>query len=99
MANERVLQPSEEEYKNLEYACELMSATSKNNYDYEVEDVYLDYGQKWMWTTITCYDDDRNSWQVLSPKDWKVITEAETLEEIDQYVLNEMKNDKFWLDK
>lgn len=99
MAHERVLDQREEAYENLNYACDVMFATSKNGYKYEVEDVYLDYGQKWMWTTIVCYGDNNSSWQVLSPRDWAIITEAKTLEEIDKYVLNEMKNDRFWLDK
>ena len=100
MTDIRVLRPGEDAYENLEYACDIMFANSKNNFNYEVENTYFDFGQDWKWTTIICYDEGNNrSWQVLSPREWGEITEAQSLEEIDQYVLNKVMTDKYWLDK
>ena len=48
-----VITRSEPEYKNLKMVAAMLEYESSNNSHYEVEDVYFDYGQDWMWTTIT----------------------------------------------
>ena len=53
---ERVLMFEEQEYKNLQAVASMLTATSKNGYIYQVENVYLDFGQDWMWTTIVAYN-------------------------------------------
>lgn len=77
MATERVLKRSESAYKNMEAAARLLSAFSKNGYTYTVEDVYLDFGQDWMWTTIT-RPSEWGGVQVLSPREWQEIVLADS---------------------
>lgn len=77
MATERVLKRSESAYKNMEAAARLLSAFSKNGYTYTVEDVYLDYGRDWMWTTIM-RPSDWGGVQVLSPREWEEIVLADS---------------------
>lgn len=94
---ERVLWKGEVERKRLEAAASLLQAYSKNGFIYHVENVYLDFGQDWMWTTIVCYGND-SSWQVLSPREWTEITSAATMEQLVSEVVN-MTHDRFFLDR
>ena len=92
---ERTLERTERAYKNMEAVAKMLEATSENGARYEVEDVYLDIGQNWMWTTI-CRKDYREC-QVLYPRQWKDICMATTLEELAQ-AAEAVKADKYFND-
>lgn len=86
-----------EEYKKLELVAGLLEFSSPNNAKYVVEDVYLDYGQGWMWTTI-CRKGYREC-QVLNPRDWdNIIFNSTTIEDLVACV-KEIRNDKYFGDK
>ena len=91
----RVLKPEETEYKNLLASAKVMEAFSKHDARYIVQDVYLDLGQDWMWTTI-CRRGHFEC-QVLSPRDWSEIVTASTPEELVKAVRNVM-NGKYYND-
>lgn len=65
--DETTFEPDTEEYKRLEEIAKKMTELSPNKQTYKVEDVYLDYGQDWMWTTIVNVE---RGYQILSPRDW-----------------------------
>ena len=74
----RIFNKSDEEYKKLQVAANLLSLF--DNVDYYVGETYFDYGQNWKWTTIL----KKNlGWggntQVLSPKDQENIIFADSL--------------------
>ena len=68
-----------EEYKRLEEIAKKLTELSPNKQSYKVEDVYLDYGQDWMWTTITNVD---RGYQFLTPRDWFDCLNVDNVEEI-----------------
>lgn len=78
---ERTLKHSEQGYKNLVAVASILDALSPNGYHYEVEDTYLDFGQNWMWTTIT-RDSSWGGCQVLCPRDWKLVVLATNADEL-----------------
>ena len=93
---ERTLQSNEQEYKNLKAVAAMLEALSAHGATYIVEDVYLDFGQKWMWTTIL-----RKGFaecQILSPRQWKMITTAEKLNDL-VICVEDIMNDKYFMDK
>lgn len=53
--NPRVLEWRTRQYKNLEAVAKMLEALSPNGAVYEVENVYFDFGQDWLWTTIVRY--------------------------------------------
>ena len=86
--DEQVLDPDSEEYKKFEKIADLLNEANiiytsgrhkgERAYFY-VDDVYLDFGSDWKWTTIVREDNV----QVLSPADWlSIINEESTPEEI-----------------
>ena len=77
---ERTLNAQETGYKNLLAVAKMLEALSENNAVYKVQDVYLDFGQDWMWTTI-CRETGRIC-QILSPRQWKEIVLASTAQEL-----------------
>lgn len=82
--------------KRLELAAKMMEMASPNNAEYVIENVYFDYGQKWLWTTIV-----RRGFrpcQVLSPRDWERILTAETFTDIAEAV-EEIRSDEYFGDK
>ena len=81
---ERTLNRNEQAYKNMEAVAKMLEAFSANGAEYRVEDVYLDYGQDWMWTTICRRG--YNECQVLNPKEWEQIVLAGTATELAQAV-------------
>lgn len=97
---ERVLNPNSKEDENLyirmEAVASILTAYSPNNAIYKVENVYLDYGQRWMWTTICRYR--FRECQILCPRDWQNIMEADTKEKLYK-VIEEIINDKYFGDK
>jgi hypothetical protein len=90
---ERTLQTNTREYKNLKAVASMLEALSPNGYKYEVKDVYLDFGQDWMWTTII-----RNNTQILCPRDWKMIVMATTPQELAE-VVEVIRSDEYFRDK
>ena len=93
---ERTLNEFEREYTKLELVAKALEMASPNNAKYHVEDVYLDFGQNWMWTTIV-----RRGYrecQVLTPREWEEIMMAEGLDELAK-IVEEIRNDKYFGDK
>jgi len=77
---ERTLEYNEKAYKNMVAVAKMLEALSEHDAQYIVKDVYLDFGQDWMWTTIC-----RRGYmecQVLCPRDWKAIVSATTVQEL-----------------
>lgn len=99
MMTERVLNPYSKEDENLyirmEAVASILTAYSPNNAIYKVEDVYFDIGQNWMWTTIVRYR--HNESQILYPRDWQNIMEADTPEKLYK-VIKDLMNDDCELD-
>ena len=93
MLNPRIIEQSEKCYKNLEAVAKLLEATSKNNWKYEVRDIYFDFGQNWLWTTITC-----PTCQVLNPKEWEQIVTANSVEEFAK-IVKDIQSDVYFQDK
>ena len=91
----RTLAQWEPEYKKLKAVAALLEMMSEHNATYIVKDTYLDFGQNWMWTTIC-----RRGWndcQVLSPRDWEDIMNANTPAEI-AAVVDEIRGGKYFHD-
>ena len=92
---ERTLNVNEKAYKNMIAVAKMLEAFSKHEAEYMVQDVYLDFGQDWMWTTIC-----RRGYmecQVLCPRDWKVIVNATTVQELSD-VVEVIRNGEFFND-
>ena len=94
--NYRIVKETEPEYRKLQIVAQMLTYDSKHNATYTVNDVYLDYGQNWMWTTI-CRVGYREC-QVLSPRDWDDIMNSRSLEELLRCVRN-IQNDEYFGDK
>lgn len=93
---ERVISKNEREYKNLEFVAKALEISSPNNAQYIVEDVYLDFGQRWMWTTIV-----RRGFrecQVLSPREWEEIMLADGVRELAE-IAEEIRNGDYFGDR
>lgn len=93
---ERTIDRNEQAYKNMEAVAKMLEAMSPNGARYTVKDVYFDFGQNWMWTTI-CREGYCEA-QVLCPRDWKAIITATTISEL-AAVAEEIRNDKFFGDR
>lgn len=93
---ERTIGRNEKEYTKLEIVAKLLEFASPNNAKYVVEDVYFDYGQDWMWTTI-CRRGYRDC-QVLSPREWKEIMMADEMWEFGE-IARKIREDKYFGDK
>lgn len=93
---ERTLQSNEQEYKNLKAVAAMLEALSAHSATYIVEDVYLDFGQKWMWTTII--RKGYSECQILSPRQWEMVTMATSSNELLACV-EDIRNDKYFMDK
>lgn len=93
--NERILKRNEQGYKNMLAVARVLSAFSKNNATYYVDDVYLDFGQNWMWTTI-CRTGHMDC-QVLCPRDWKLVVGANNIDELAAAVRS-IQSDRFFND-
>lgn len=94
MAYERTLARSESAYKNISAVAAMLTAFSPNGYEYKVENVYLDFGQNWMWTTIT----RESKWggvQVLNPREWGEVTTADSPEALGKIVSAIMAGEYF----
>ena len=92
---EQVIMNGTKEYKNLVAVAKMLEALSENDAQYVVKDVYLDFGQDWMWTTI-CRKGYKEC-QVLCPRDWRAIVEATTARELAD-VVEVLKSGKYFND-
>lgn len=92
----RVINETEPEYKKFQIVAKMLAYDSVHGAAYTVEDVYLDYGQDWMWTTI-CRVGYREC-QVLSPREWEDIMNAQSLEELIKCV-RDIQNGDYFMDK
>lgn len=90
-----VITRSEPEYKNLKMVAAMLEYESSNNSHYEVEDVYFDYGQDWMWTTITRRGGKWGGVQVLNPRQWEDIILANSLGELVE-ITHEIRHGKYF---
>lgn len=94
---ERVLNPVADAnlYDRFEAIASILTAYSPHNAIYMVEVVYLDYDQDWKWTTIV--RKGYNECQILYPRDWQRIIEADTMEKLFD-IVKDLVNDKYELD-
>lgn len=94
--DERILSKSEIEYSKLETVARMLESKSPNKAQYVLEDVYLDFGANWMWTTII--RKGYRECQVLSPREWEDIMLADSFTELEQ-ITDDIRNDKWFGDK
>lgn len=88
-----ILSRDSDEYYRLEMFAKMLNRDSPNKHYYHLQNVYLDAGQGWIWTTIS---DETAGCQVLSPRDWlEIINEERSLIDIE----NDFFNDKYCQDK
>ena len=92
---ERTLRVDEPEYKKLKAVAAALEMLSKHSAQYVVRDVYLDFGQNWMWTTI-CREGYREC-QILSPRDWRDVMVIETADDL-ALVVDHIRNDEYFND-
>lgn len=97
--DECTFEPGQEEYELLEALADKLMELSPNGFKYWVDDVYLDYGSKWMWTTVVAEDTIspyfQSTYQALSPAEWLALMNGEDITEIAEHVLS----DKYCPDK
>ena len=93
---ECVLERNSVEYKRLVAVAKMLEAFSPNNARYVVRDTYLDFGQNWKWTTII--REEFHECQILSPRQWKDIMNADTPIALTECV-EDIRNDKYFMDK
>lgn len=91
----RIINPDETDYKKLEAVAKMLEAFSEHDATYVVGDVYRDFGQRKMWTTI-CREGYMEC-QILSSVDWDNIIKANSLEDLAQVTID-IKNDKYFND-
>ena len=91
----RTFEKGTQEYKRLVAVAKTLEALSPNGATYEVEDVYFDFGQEWMWTTI-CRKNYKPC-QVLNPREWEDIIFATTTGDFAECVVN-IRTDKYFGD-
>ena len=90
--DQRTFDQDSEEFKRLQEVAVALTKQSPNKHFYTVEDVYLDYGQDWKWTTIV---DTSNGVQILSPRDWfDIVNSTPTAD-----VVNTLINGDYWQDR
>ena len=91
--DECTFEPGQEEYELLEALADKLMELSPNGFKYWVDDVYLDYGSKWMWTTIISEDTIspyfQSTYQALSPAEWLALMNGEDITEIAKHVLSD----------
>lgn len=84
VGDETVLTPNMPEYKYMEAVTNQLNELSNGKVRYYIDDVYLDAGQDWMWTTIIAKSKSNlaRTWQVLSPKQWLDIVNGKPTDEV-----------------
>lgn len=96
MMTEQTLKMDSREFKKLECVARMLELESKHNAEYEVRDVYFDYGANWMWTTIVRTHDWMEC-QVLSPRQWRMIMDCETGADLVK-VVDDIRNGEYFND-
>lgn len=83
-------------------ACTQWMGENKNfRFDVTIENIYFDFGQDWMWTTIVVTDEEDDSeitrsWQALSPRDWELIVTCDSISKLTEmawYFMDNIAND------
>lgn len=100
---ERVLNPNNREdeklYARMEVVASILTAYSPNEMFYLVGNTYFDKGQNWRWTTIIGYETKQDkTHQILDPRDWQNIMEADTRKKLYK-AIEEIIDDRFFVDK
>ena len=79
--DETVLKINTPEYRYMRDVVKKLNELAAPGYTYRMEDVYLDAGQDWVWTTIV----QNGGWastQILNPKQWLDIVNGKPTDEI-----------------
>lgn len=88
--DERVFTQYDPEYRLFQELADELTKKSPNKNKYVVDDVYLDFGTSWKWTTISNKD---KGYQALSPAEWlALVNETATPAEIADHVLSDKYN-------
>lgn len=86
------------ERSRLELVASILTKESGKGRKYEVKDTWMDYGAQIAWTTIIYTDpDDNYGVQILSPKEWADLLNAENDDEINQ-VIDGITSGEYWSD-
>ena len=86
------------ERSRLELVASILTKESGKGRKYEVKDTWMDYGSQLAWTTIVYTDpDDNYGVQILSPKEWADLLNAENDDEINQ-VIDQITSGEYWSD-
>ena len=86
----RVFKPESEEYNRLQNFADELNNDARFQANYTVEDLYFDYGQNWMWTTIIAHRQNERGggWQALTPKNQERVVEWIELDTVKQELLD-----------
>ena len=86
------------ERSRLELVASILTKESGKGRKYEVKDTWMDYGSQLAWTTIIYTDpDDNYGVQILSPKEWADLLNAENDDELNQ-VIDQITSGEYWSD-
>lgn len=86
------------ERSRLELVASILTKESGKGRKYEVKDTWMDYGSQLAWTTIVYTDpDDNYGVQILSPKEWADLLNAEDDDELNQ-VIDQITSGEYWSD-
>lgn len=86
------------ERSRLELVASILTKESGKGRKYEVKDTWMDYGAQLAWTTIVYTDpDDNYGVQILSPKEWADLLNAEDDDELNQ-VIDQITSGEYWSD-
>ena len=86
----RVFKPESEEYTRLQNFADELNNDARFQANYTVEDLYFDYGQNWMWTTIIAHKENERGggWQALTPRNQERVVQWTELDDVKQELLN-----------
>ena len=93
--NPRRIEFGTSEYTKLEAVAKMLEAVSEKNAVYEVRDVYFDFGQNWMWTTILRIGGEWGDVQILSPRQWEMVLLANNATQLAE-VVDDIRSDKYF---
>lgn len=79
--DETVLKINTPEYRYMRDVVKKLNELAAPGYTYRLDDVYLDAGQDWVWTTIV-QDGGWASVQILNPKQWLDIVNGKPTDEV-----------------
>ena len=81
----KVLDSNSCEFYKLQKVAEIIEKKCNNTIKCVIEEVYFDYGQNWIWTTIVATrKTDGSHWQMLYPPIWEEILMANHDSELEQ---------------